>query len=218
MAIQLNAEIRNVAGKGAARGIRNNKNIPAVIYGGKKTPAAIELDGRSFETMLRTPGLRTKLFEIKTSAGTESAMLIDIQYHPVTDAAIHADFKRIDAKKPVTVTVPVETVNADISKGLKFGGVLNFAVRSVALTGRIESMPEKVTIDLADLSIGDSVHGADLKLPEGVELGLHQAQLAFVAIGGKMKDEGDTNAKKAEAVAAAGTKKTETAAAAKGKK
>jgi large subunit ribosomal protein L25 len=202
MAIQLNASTRNVAGKGAARAVRNNKKIPAVIYGGKTAPVAIELDGRSFEMLLHTPGLRTKLFEIKTPAGQENAMLADVQYHPVTDNAVHVDFKRIDIKKPVNVVVPVECVNAEISKGLKMGGVLNFAVRQVALVGLIESIPEKITINLADLGIGDSVHGSDLQLPKGVELGLHMAELAFAAIGGKMAEEANETKKAEEAPAA----------------
>ena len=189
MAINLKAEIRNVAGKGAARSVRNNKNIPAVIYGEKKAPVAIELNGRDFEMLIKTPGLRTKLFQIETPNGTEDAMLMDIQYHPVSDAAIHADFKRIDVKSPVNDSVPVEVINMETSKGLKLGGVLNFAVRKVALRGLIQNIPEKITIDLSDLTIGDSVHGTDLVLPEGVELGLHQAELAFATIGGKMPDE-----------------------------
>ena len=189
MAININAEIRNVAGKGAARSIRNNKNIPAVIYGEKKAPVAIELNGREFEMLLKTPGLRTKLFQIKTAEGTEDAMLMDIQYHPVSDAALHADFKRIDVKKPVNVVVPVEVINAETSKGLKLGGTLNFAVRKVALRGLVDVIPEKIVIDLAVLSIGDVVHGTDLVLPNGVELGLHQAELAFATIAGKMPSE-----------------------------
>ena len=189
MAINLNAEIRNVAGKGAARSIRKNKNIPAVIYGEKKAPVSIELNGREFEILLKTPGLRTKLFQIKTAEGTEDAMLMDVQYNPVSDAAMHADFKRIDVKKPVNVVVPVEVINAEISKGLKLGGTLNFAVRKVALRGLIDVIPEKIIIDLANLMIGDVVHGTDLVLPDGVELGLHQAELAFAIIGGKMPDE-----------------------------
>ena len=200
MAIKLNAEIRNVAGKGAARSIRKNKNIPAVIYGEKKSPVAIELNGRDFEMLLQTPGLRTKLFEIDTTAGHEDAMLMDIQYHPVTDRVIHADFKRIDVKKPVSVSVPVEVINVETSKGIKLGGVLNFAVRKVALRGLVHDIPEKIIIDLTNLNIGDSVHGSDLVLPAGVELGLHQAELAFATIGGKMPDE-DTS-KPAAAVAA----------------
>ena len=206
MAININAEIRNVAGKGAARSIRNNKNIPAGIYGEKKNPVAIELNGRDFEMLLKTAGLRTKLFQIKTSDGTEDAMLMDIQYHPVTDAVIHADFKRIDVKKPVNVVVPVEVVNAETSKGLKLGGTLNFAVRKVALRGLVDSIPEKIVIDLADLTIGDVVHGTDLVLPNGVELGLHQAELAFATIGGKMPMEEDEKAK-AAAMAATAVKK-----------
>lgn len=201
MAIKLKAEIRNAAGKGAARSIRKNKNIPAVIYGEKKAPVAIELSGRDFEMLLKTPSLRTKLFEIDTANGHEDAMLMDVQYHPVTDNVIHADFKRIDVKKPVNVSVPVEVINAETSKGLKLGGVLNFAVRKVALRGLVNNIPEKITIDLTNLTIGDSVHGSDLVLPEGVELGLHQAELAFATIGGKMPDEAD-NAKAAAAAAA----------------
>ena len=189
MAINLNAEIRNVAGKGAARSIRKNKNIPAVIYGEKKAPVSIELNGREFEMLLKTPGLRTKLFQIKTAEGTEDAMLMDVQYNPVSDAAMHVDFKRIDVKKPVNVVVPVEVINAETSKGLKLGGTLNFAVRKVALRGLVDVIPEKIVIDLANLSIGDVVHGTDLVLPDGVELGLHQAELAFAIIGGKMPDE-----------------------------
>ena len=200
MAIKLKAEIRNAAGKGAARSIRKNKNIPAVIYGEKKAPVSIELNGRDFEMLLQTPSLRTKLFEIDTANGQEDAMLMDIQYHPVTDNVIHADFKRIDVKKPVSVSVPVEVINADVSKGLKLGGVLNFAVRKVALRGLVQNIPEKITIDLTNLTIGDSVHGSDLVLPEGVELGLRQAELAFATIGGKMPEEADS-AKAAPAAA-----------------
>ena len=207
MAINIKAEIRNVAGKGAARSIRNKKNIPAVIYGEKKAPVAIELNGRDFEALLKTPSLRTKLFQIETANGTEDAMLMDVQYHPVSDAVIHADFKRIDVKTPVNVSVPVEVINAEISRGIKLGGVLNFAVRKVALRGLIHDIPEKITIDLTNLTIGDSVHGSDLVLPAGIELGLHQAELAFATIGGKMPDEADAAKAAATAAPAAPAKK-----------
>ena len=68
---------------------------------------------------------------------------------------------------------------------------------------------EKIVIDLADLNIGDSVHGSDLVLPDGVSLGLHQAELAFATIGGKMPEEADAKkpAAAADAAAAAPAKK-----------
>ena len=203
MAIKLNAEIRKVAGKGAARAVRNQKNIPAVIYGEKKEPVAIELNGRDFEMLLGQPSLRTKLFEITTNGNKEDAMLMDIQYHPVSDKVVHVDFKRINVKEPVHVVVPVEVINTDISKGIKLGGVLNFAVRKVALVGLVHDMPEKITIDLSDINIGDTVHGSDLVLPEGISLGLHQAELAFATIGGKMPEEADARPQAAAAAAAA---------------
>ena len=207
MAIKLNAQIRGRVGKGAARSVRKNKNVPAVIHGEKQAPVAIELNGRDFEALLKTPSLRTKLIEIDTENGHEDAMLMDIQYHPVSDAVVHADFKRIDVKKPVEVSVPVEVINADVSKGIKLGGVLNFAVRKVAVRGLVHNIPEKITVDLTDLNIGDSVHGTDLVLPDGVELGLHQAELAFATIGGKMPDEADANKNAAPAAAATDAKK-----------
>ena len=206
MAITLKADFRNVAGKGAARSLRKNQNIPAVIYGNKQEPVAISLNERDFGMLLKQPSLRTKLFQIETPKGNEDAMLMDIQYHPVSDRVIHVDFKRIDVKSPVSVSVPLELVNADTSRGLKLGGVLNFAVRKVALRGLVHDMPEKIVVDLANLNISDVVHGTDLVLPKGIELGLHQAELAFVTIGGKMPDEAD-NKPAAAAAAAAPAKK-----------
>lgn len=207
MAIQLSAEIRKVAGKGAARAVRKNQNIPAVIYGEKKEPVSIELDGHAFNMLLGQPSLRTKLFEITTSNGKEDAMLMDIQYHPISDKVVHVDFKRINVKEPVRVVVPVEVINAETSKGLKLGGVLNFAVRKVALVGLVSDMPEKIIIDLSDVTIGDTIHGSDLVLPEGIKLGLHMADLAFATIGGKMPEEADAKQQAAAAAPAAPAKK-----------
>jgi large subunit ribosomal protein L25 len=142
------------------------------------------------------------LFEIETPKGSENAMLMDIQYHPVSDAPMHVDFKRIDIKKPVSVVVPLQLLNTETSRGLKMGGTLNFAVRKVAVVAKVDNIPEKIDVDLLELNIGDVIHGSDLKLSAGVELGLHQADLAFVIIAGKMAEEVDV-AKPAAAAATA---------------
>jgi large subunit ribosomal protein L25 len=202
MSIKLKAGIRNVAGKGAARSVRKEKKVPAVVYGDKKDPVAIELDAKSWIELIKKPGLRTKLFEIETPKGSENAMLMDIQYHPVSDAPMHVDFKRIDIKKPVNVIVPLQLINVETSRGLKLGGTLSFAVRKVAVVAKVDNIPEKIDVDLLELGIGDVVHGEDLKLPAGVELGLHQEHLAFVIITGKMAEEADA-AKPAAAAATA---------------
>ena len=206
MSIKLKAGIRNVAGKGAARSVRKEKKVPAVIYGDKKSPIAIELNAKEWIELIKKPGLRTKLFEIETANGAENAMLMDIQYHPVSDAPMHVDFKRIDIKKPVSVVVPLRLLNTETSRGLKMGGTLNFAVRKVAVVAKVDNIPEKIDVDLLELNIGDVIHGSDLKLPAGVELGLHQADLAFVIIAGKMAEEVDAAKPAAAATAAAPAK------------
>jgi large subunit ribosomal protein L25 len=189
MTVQLNAEIRNVAGKGAARSVRNNKKIPAVIYGEKTTPVAIALDGREFEIMLKTPGLRTQLFEIQAGDKKEQAILSEIQYHPVSDVCLHVDFKRIDVKKPVLIDVPVALTGMEVSKGIKAGGKLNIASRTVALVGTIDKMPEKIIVDLTSLDLMSAVKGSDLILPAGIELAPNMANTTFLTIVGKPAKE-----------------------------
>jgi len=201
--IELSAQTRAVAGKGAARKVRNNKKIPAVIYGNNKEPVAIELDGHGFCELIKKPGLRTKLFVIDAGKVKENAMLMDIQYHPVSDLPMHVDFKRIDVAKPIGVGVPLRLVNAETSKGLKLGGVLNFAVRSVLVLAKVDDIPEHIDVDIQNLNITDSVHGRDLALPKNVELGLRQADLAFITITGKMKEEVEAPKAAAAADAAA---------------
>jgi large subunit ribosomal protein L25 len=187
--IKLKAGIRAKSGKGASRACRSDKKVPAVIYGDKKDPVAIELDAKEWGVLIKTPGLRTKLFEIMTPNGQENAMLIALQDHPVTDMPLHADFKRIDVKKPVRVSVPINVVNVEASVGIKGGGTLSIAVRNVAVVGLVENIPESIAVDLKNVRIGAIVHGSDLNLPAGVELGLRQAELAFVAITGKSVEE-----------------------------
>ncbi|MFA7188420.1 MAG: 50S ribosomal protein L25/general stress protein Ctc [Alphaproteobacteria bacterium] len=189
MSIKLKAGIRNVAGKGAARSVRREKKVPAVIYGDKKESTAIELDAKGWIELIKKPGLRAKLFEIETPNGSENAMLKEIQYHPVTDMPMHVDFKRIDITKPVNLVVRLELINKEKSPGLKMGGILNFAKRRVSIVAKINDIPEKIQVDISELNIGDVVHGSDLKLPNGVELGLRQEDLAFIIIAGKMAEE-----------------------------
>ena len=168
--IEITAGLRSVAGKGAARKVRNDKKIPAVIYGNKKDPIAIELDNHSFSELIKRPGLRTKLFVIDTGHAKENAMLADIQYHPVKDTPMHVDFKRVDVSQPVAVNVPINLLNIETSRGLKLGGALNFAVRSVSILAKIDDIPDKIDIDLQNMNITDTIHGRDLALSEGVEL------------------------------------------------
>jgi len=187
--ITLNVGIRERVGKGASRSNRKGGLIPGIIYGNKKDPTPIEIPGKEWVELIKKPGLRTKLFEIQTGKGKEDAMLMMIQYHPVNDNPIHVDFKRVDASKSLAVDVPVRVINEAISAGVKAGGVVNFLVRQIALVAKVENIPEFIEVDLANMKIGDVVHGSTMPLPSGVSLGLHQADLAFIAIVGKAEEK-----------------------------
>ncbi|PZQ19071.1 MAG: 50S ribosomal protein L25 [Ancylobacter novellus] len=165
----LKAEMREKAGKGAARALRRAGKIPAVIYGGKKAPVAITLDGHEMFRLLHAGGFKTTVFEIDTGKGKERAIPRDYQRDVVKDTLIHVDFFRVTASSVVEVEVPVHFLNEDKSKGLKRGGVLNVVRHTVQVKAGVDNLPEAIEVDLAGLDIGDIVHGTAVALPKGVE-------------------------------------------------
>ncbi len=187
--INLTVGIRERVGKGAARASRRDKKIPGVIYGNKKEPVAIEINAHEWSQLIKQPGLYTKEFDIKTPNGAEVAMLADIQYHPVTDVPTHVDFTRIDINKEVLVDIPLTLINEEIAPGVKAGGVLNFVMREVTISAKIAKVPASIEIDVANMNIGDVIHGSDLKLPSGVSLANNMADEAFVAITGQAEEK-----------------------------
>lgn len=187
--INLTVGIRKCVGKGASRLSRRNSKIPGVIYGNKQNPLTIELDSKEWSKLLQQPGLYTKQFNIKTEEGTETAMLADIQYHPVSDNPIHVDFVRIDVNKEISVSVPIVLLNEETSAGIKMGGGLNFLIRDLEIIAKIADVPEKIELDIANLNIGDVIHGSDVKLPNGTRLAAGMDTLALVTIAGREAEE-----------------------------
>jgi large subunit ribosomal protein L25 len=165
----LAAELRERAGKGAARATRRAGRIPAVLYGNKLEPKMVSLDPVQLNLELSHPGFFGRVFEI--DLGTEKFVVLprDVQYHPLTDRPIHLDFLRFSAETRVHVEVAVDFQNEGASPGLKRGGVLNVVRRDVELICSPESIPESLVVDLTGLDIGDSIHISHVKLPEGVE-------------------------------------------------
>jgi large subunit ribosomal protein L25 len=92
----------------------------------------------------------------------------DIQLHPVTDVAMHADFLRVTDRTRIAVEVPVRFLNEEECPGLRAGGVLNIVRHDVELNCRAGAIPSEITIDLANREIGDSIHISEVSLPDGV--------------------------------------------------
>ncbi|PWC54778.1 50S ribosomal protein L25/general stress protein Ctc [Azospirillum sp. TSO22-1] len=167
--IALAAEVRERAGKGTARQTRRDGRIPAVIYGNKQAPLTISLDLRGFTRILHQPGFFTHLFDVTVDGATHRVLPRDVQFHPVSDVALHVDFLRVSGDTRITVMVPVEFVNQDKSAGLKKGGVLNIVRHEIEVTAVADNIPEHITVSCEGFDVGDSIHISSVKLPEGVK-------------------------------------------------
>ncbi len=163
----LNARTRDRVGKGSARATRREGFVPAVIYGDKKDPLPISIELRELTKLLSKPGFFSQLLDLKVDGKDHRVLPRDLQQHPVTDTAWHVDFLRVSATSQLTVDVPVEFVNEDDSPGLRRGGVLNVVRYTVEMSCRADAIPEKLTVDLSGLDIGDSLHISAVNLPEG---------------------------------------------------
>lgn len=178
----LKAVAREKAGKGAARALRREGKIPAVIYGGKKAPVGIALDSRELTLLLHAGGFKTTVFDIDTGAGKERAIPRDYQRDPVKDTLLHVDFFRVDSKSVVEVEVPVHFLNEDKAPGLVRGGVLNVVRHTVEVKAGIDNLPENIEVDLKGLEIGDIVHASAVTLPNGVEWAIDDRDFTIATV------------------------------------
>ena len=197
----LSARARDRAGKGSARAARREGLVPAVIYGDKKDPFTIVVTLRDLEKLLK-PGFFSHLIDIEVAGEKHRVLPRDLQQHPVSDRALHVDFLRVSATSELTVEVPVEFINDEASPGLRRGGVLNVVRHDVEVYCLADNIPEKITIDLAGLQIGDSVHISAVKLPDGVRPTIEDRDFTIATIAAptlNIKDDGDDAAGEGEA-------------------
>ena len=193
----ISASERERVGKGSARAARRAGLVPAVIYGDKKDPVGITIVAREITKIVHQPGIFGRLLEIDV-AGTKSTVLTrDIQFHPVSDIVMHLDFLRVSQSATVSVAVPVEFINEDKCPGIKIGGVLNVVRYEVELNCPATAIPEKITIDLDGVKIGDSIHISAIPLPEGVSPTITDRDFTVATLaspGGGVKNEDDEDA------------------------
>ncbi|MCA0425574.1 MAG: 50S ribosomal protein L25/general stress protein Ctc, partial [Proteobacteria bacterium] len=164
---QLSAKRREKAGKGAARALRRDGQIPAVVYGAGQAPVSIAIDYTQANRLIYAGHFLTTIFEIDVDGQKLRAIPRDYQLDPVRDTPVHIDFLRLGVGSRIAVEVPVHFINHETSPGLKRGGVLNIVRHSVGLSVLAEAIPDSLTADLAGLDLNDSVHISAIKLPEG---------------------------------------------------
>src|SRR5579864_9758790 len=151
--ISLGAETRERAGKGAARAVRRQGRVPAIVYGDNQEPALISLEPRELGRAVARPAFFATLVDISVGGTTHRTLPRDVQYDPVSDKPIHADFMRVGAGATVTVTVPVAFINHDRSPGLRRGGIVNVVRHGVELVCSVDNIPDRLVVDLDGLDI-----------------------------------------------------------------
>lgn len=162
---QLAATRRERAGKGAARAVRREGRVPAVIYGGGQPPVSISLDFKETNRLIYAGHFLTTLFSIDVEGEKIRAIPRDFQLDVVRDFPMHVDFLRLGEGATIRVEVPVHFVGQDVSPGLKAGGALNIVRHSVEFIVPADKIPDSITVDLSKAVIGDSIHISSVKLP-----------------------------------------------------
>ena len=168
--VDMAAQTRKTFGKGAARTIRRAGKTPAVLYGPKTEPVALELNTKEFTKGLLFINRRNAVVSLNVDGGsvTRHVMVKEIQADPVHDTLVHADFVEISLDAEMSLTVPLKFSGK--AKGVDLGGDIQTPVTSVRLAGKPLDIPDFVEVDVTPLEIGASMSCADLGIPAGVKL------------------------------------------------
>ena len=167
--LNLPAETRERAGKGASRELRRDGRVPAVIYGGKEDPVAIHVEAKELARQLGSGHFMNSIVMIDVGGKKVRTLPKDVALHPVTDRPLHADFLRLSKDAKIHVEVPVVFINEEASPGLKKGGVLNVVRHELELVCESDKIPDEIQLDVTGLDLGDSIHISQVKLPAGSE-------------------------------------------------
>ncbi|HEY8384388.1 MAG TPA: 50S ribosomal protein L25/general stress protein Ctc [Microvirga sp.] len=166
---QIQAVARDRAGKGAARAVRRQGQVPAVVYGGGQAAETIALDFNQTKQLIFAGHFLTTIFEIDVDGRKVRAIPRDYQLDPVRDFPVHVDFLRLAEGQKIKVVVPVHMVDQDKCPGAKRGGTLQIVEHSVELLVPSDAIPDFIEASVANLDIGSSIHLADIALPNGAK-------------------------------------------------
>ena len=200
--LTLSADARDRAGKGASRDLRRNGRVPAVIYGNKDAPEGIHIEEKALMKALMTGHFFNSIVMIDVGGKETRTLPKDVQFHPVSDRPLHADFLRIGEHSEVNVDVPVHFTDEALSPGMKRGAVLNVVRHELALVCDAALIPDEIAISLAGLDVGDSIHISAVTLPAGSKSAITDRDFTIatmVAPSGMKSSEGDTTKAEDEA-------------------
>jgi large subunit ribosomal protein L25 len=204
---ELKAKARSGVGKGAARALRREGWIPAVIYGDKKEPTPISISYNEAMKSIYAGGFLSHVITLDVDGTKHRVIPRDYQLDPVKDKAMHVDFLRVGAHTKLNVQVAVHFINQEQSPGIKKGGVLNIVHHTLELSVPADAIPDSLTVDLTGCDIGDTIHLSAITLPAGTSVRTHETDLTIATIAAPSalrSDEAAAPAAEAAAAPAAG--------------
>ena len=170
MKIAIKAEPRKLQGTGASRRLRRTEKVPGILYGGGKEATPIELDHKDLLLKLRQEAFHASILDMEVGSEKAQVLLRDYQMHPVKPRVLHVDFQRVAADKKIHMKVPLHFINGENSPGVKVaGGLVQHVMNELEVRCLPKDLPEFITVDLANLQAGHSMHLSTLTLPPGVE-------------------------------------------------
>ena len=168
--ITVAAEVRASRGKNEARRTRKEGNIPAVVYGAFKDPISITINPKEISKIVRSSSGLNTIFNLAITGGeTSPVMVVDQQVDPIRGRLLHADLKRVDLTQRIRVTVPVHTEGDPVGVKVQ-GGQLEIITRAVEIECLPDEIPETFTVNVSELSIGQSKRASDVAMAGSMKL------------------------------------------------
>ncbi len=214
--LSLAAQVRTDAGKGAARRLRRNDQVPAIFYGPNSQPVMLAVKYLDLKTLLKSASSENVIFQLQIESGqgksSKTVMLKELQADPIKPVYYHADFYEISMDKELTLNVPVHLVGTPT--GASKGGILQHVKRELSVICLPGNLVEFLEVDVTALDIGDAVHVKDLALPTGMKTAEDgDTTVAVVTaphvVAEKVEEEVVEGEEKAEEAAAAAEEKKE---------
>src|SRR5213596_249850 len=188
--VKLKAEPRASVGRSAVRKLKARGVIPAIIYGGKDKPLPLQVAARDINTMMSHASGENVLVELEIAGekSSRTALVQEVQHLPVGVDIRHVDFHAISMEETIQAEVPLEPIG--IANGVKnFGGLLEQALRALAIECLPRDLPDRITVDISQLNIGDSIHVRDIQLTSGVTPRVQPDLTAFSLLAPVVEEE-----------------------------
>ena len=163
--ITIKGQLRQVGNKQAIKTIRRAGNVPCNLYGNGVENILFTVSAKDLKTITHTPN--SYIVELDLEGQKKLAVLREVQYHPVSDEALHVDFFAVDESKAVAIDVPVVVVGH--AEGVKQGGKLLVSTRKLKVSAKLDKLPDTLEVDSTPLQIGKQIVAGDLQF-EGVAI------------------------------------------------